>query len=109
MTPATAKGVGSLFLMETVHCRDCSFMVIEPRKDPTAGIVDVRHQDTARTAPLEPVMMRPIELDQLAAVGFMQVREMLQKLPLMKQGGEAYFLSPLQQLGRFRAHAFARH
>jgi hypothetical protein len=41
-------------------------MGIEPREDPTAGIIEVCQQDTPWPTPFQPVMMRPIQLDQFA-------------------------------------------
>lgn len=50
---------------EAVHRRDRALIGIEPGIDAAARIVDVGHQVDARAAPLDPVMVRSIELDQL--------------------------------------------
>src|SRR5574339_937259 len=54
--------------LETVERGPGPFILIKPGKDPTAGIVDVGHQDTLRAAPLEPIMMGAIELHKFPHV-----------------------------------------
>ena len=50
---------------KALHRREGPFIVVEAGKHPTARVVDVGHQHTSRAAPLEPVMMGAIQLDQL--------------------------------------------
>ena len=56
--------------LEAVHRRDRPFILVEPGKHPAARIVDVGHQHAAGPAPLEPVMVRAIQLDQFPHMGF---------------------------------------
>jgi len=51
---------------EAVQRGDRPFLRVEPGKHSAARIVDVRHQHATRPAPLEPVMVRAIELHQFA-------------------------------------------
>ena len=54
--------------LETVEGRHRPFILIEPGIHPAAHIIDVGHQDTARAAAFEPIMMGAIQLHQFAAV-----------------------------------------
>lgn len=49
---------------EAVHRRDRALIVVAPRVHLAARIVNVGHQDTCRTAGLEPRMVRAIHLQQ---------------------------------------------
>ena len=46
-----------------------AFILVEPGPHPTGGIVDIGQQDAAGAAPLEPVMVRAVQLHQFAHVG----------------------------------------
>ena len=56
--------------LEQISRRPGRFLVRETAQRPAGRIVDEVHQTAFRAAPFEPVMMRAVELDQLAAVGF---------------------------------------
>lgn len=57
--------------LEAVHRRNRAFIRIEPGIHQTARIVDVGHQHAARPAPLEPVMVRAIQLNECPYVSFL--------------------------------------
>lgn len=55
---------------KAIQCGDRAFIGVQPGKDLTARIVDVGHEPTPGTTSLEPVMMRAVQLYQLAPVRF---------------------------------------
>ena len=56
--------------LEAVHCRDGALVRIGACKDPAVRIVDVGHQHVPGPAPLEPVMVRTIQLEECPHMDF---------------------------------------